>query len=92
VAAGGRSFEPVREVVERTVVRMVPVPTAPRPAVRLSGEPYTLPTDAVEWVEALAALRTRAGSTRIYPFREQLARACDRAARALREAEPDRDV
>ncbi|MEU6555361.1 hypothetical protein ABZ915_34635 [Streptomyces sp. NPDC046915] len=40
-------------------------------------------------MEALAALRSRAGSARIFPFREQLARACERAARALREAEPD---
>ncbi|MEU1306459.1 MULTISPECIES: hypothetical protein [Streptomyces] len=72
-----------------TVTVTVPVPSAPRPAVRLSGEPYTLPTDAVEWVEAIAALRGVVGSPNVYPFREQLARACERTARALREAEAD---
>ncbi|MDH6589943.1 hypothetical protein M2161_009134 [Streptomyces sp. SAI-133] len=62
---GGQSCEPVREIVERTqtVVRTVvlrdqdTVPLAPRAAQRLNGEPYTLPADAVEWIEALAALR-----------------------------------
>ncbi|MGY4965117.1 hypothetical protein [Streptomyces sp. 900105245] len=65
VSESGRSREPVREVVERTetVVRTVTrpapgaAPAGARPALRLSGEPYTLPEDAIEWSEALAALR-----------------------------------
>jgi hypothetical protein len=84
----------VREVVQRTVVRTVrqepsPVRSAPRPAQRLSGEPYTLPEDAVEWVEALAALRGDVTNPRIYPFREHVARACERTAQALRASSPD---
>lgn len=52
---------------------------------RLSGEPYTLPEEAVEWVEALAALRREAlTNPRVAPFREQIARACERTAKALR--------
>jgi hypothetical protein len=58
---------------------------APRPAERLSGQPYTLPEDAVEWIEALAALRREAWTNpRVVPFREHVARACERTARALR--------
>ncbi|MEU0032079.1 hypothetical protein [Streptomyces sp. NPDC006335] len=92
MSEGGQSLEPVREVVERTqtVVRTIAlrdqdqVPLAPRAAQRLNGEPYTLPEDAVEWIEALAALRKAATSPKIYPFREHVARACERAAQALR--------
>lgn len=93
VSDGGMSREPVREVVRRTetVVRTTAlrapsqIPPAPRPAARLSGQPYTLPEDAVEWIEALAALRTEgATNPRLYPFREHLARACERTAQALR--------
>ncbi|MEU9382062.1 hypothetical protein AB0D38_14160 [Streptomyces sp. NPDC048279] len=40
----------------------------------MSGQPYTLPEGAVEWVEALKALRDVAGAGQIYPFREQLAK------------------
>ncbi|MFF4442842.1 hypothetical protein [Streptomyces sp. NPDC001621] len=51
VSEGGRSREPVREVVERTetVVRTVTrpdprsAPSGAQPARHLSGEPYTLP-------------------------------------------------
>ncbi|MFJ3899655.1 hypothetical protein [Streptomyces sp. NPDC090083] len=89
VSEGGRSTEPVREVVERTILRTVPAPTpapAPvRPAQRLSGAPYTLPEDAVEWVQALAALRADLDNPKIAPFREYIARACEKTARALRE-------
>jgi hypothetical protein len=46
----------------------------------------------VEWVEALAALRRSAGDPKIYPFREHLARACEKAARALRDQEPPSSV
>ncbi|MDQ1033944.1 hypothetical protein QFZ75_000360 [Streptomyces sp. V3I8] len=58
VAEGGRSAEPVREVVERTVIRHVPAvsPAVPRPARRLGGRPCTLPEGAEERIEALAAL------------------------------------
>ncbi|WP_406221792.1 ATP-binding protein [Streptomyces canus] len=53
----------VREVVQRTetVARTVAlrdldrIPLAPRAAQRLNGQPYTLPEDAVEWIEALAS-------------------------------------
>ncbi|WP_405953443.1 hypothetical protein [Streptomyces phaeochromogenes] len=92
---GGRDRAPVREVVERTVVlqEAVQAPPAPRPAHRpahrLSGQPYTLPEDAVEWVEALAALRREVTHPQIYPFREQVARACERAALALRAGVPE---
>ncbi|WP_326658699.1 hypothetical protein [Streptomyces canus] len=96
VSDGGQSREPVREVVQRTetVVRTVVlrdadrIPLAPRAAQRLNGQPYTLPEDAVEWIEALAALRRAATDPKIYPFREHIALACERAAQALREGGP----
>jgi hypothetical protein len=84
---GGKSREPVREIVQRTVVlRDTPqIPPPPRPAKRLSGAPYTLPEDAVEWIEALRALRLEAATNpRISAFREHIARACDKTAAALR--------
>ncbi|WP_331733219.1 hypothetical protein OHU34_43860 (plasmid) [Streptomyces sp. NBC_00080] len=77
----------MREIVERTEVRTVVLQEHParlRPAQRLSGEAYTLPEDAVEWLEALAALRADMTNPWIYPFREQIARACERTAAALR--------
>ncbi|WAU78426.1 hypothetical protein O1Q96_00865 (plasmid) [Streptomyces sp. Qhu-G9] len=88
---GGRNQAPVREVVQRTIVlqEAAQAPPAPRPAQRLSGQPYTLPEDAVEWVEALAALRRNVTHPQIYPFREQVARACERAALALRASAPE---
>lgn len=97
VAEDGRSTEPVREVVKRTVIRHAPAasPAAPCPAQRLSGQPYTLPEDAVEWIEALAALRREAlTNPRVAPFREHIARACERTADTLRDnnsptSEPD---
>lgn len=92
---GGKNREPVREIIERTEVRTVVLQASsdlprplPRPAQRLSGQPYTLPEDAVEWVEALGALRRDVSNPRIYPFREYVARACERAALALREGCP----
>ncbi|MCG7206396.1 hypothetical protein [Streptomyces arenae] len=54
----------------------------------MSGQPYKLPEDVVEWAEALKALRTVAGAGHIYPYREQLAKLCDRTAQLLREAVP----
>lgn len=92
VTEGGRTSEPVREVVERveTVTRTVIRQEIQRvPAVRLSGEPYTLPADAIEWAQALAHLRTEVAAGRIPVFiREALARACDLTARALRNDPP----
>ncbi|MER6288414.1 hypothetical protein [Streptomyces sviceus] len=93
---GGLSREPVREVVQRTetVVRTVVlrdldhIPLAPRAAQRLDGQPYTLPEDAVEWIEALAALRRAATSPKIYLLRDHVALACERAAQTLREESP----
>ncbi|WP_326762752.1 hypothetical protein OHB35_52730 [Streptomyces phaeochromogenes] len=80
----------MRGVVQRTVLQEPALARpAPRPAQRLSGQPYTLPEDAVEWVEALAALRRDVTNPRIYPFREQVARACERAALALRAGVPE---
>lgn len=100
VSDGGKSRAPVREVVQRTetvvrtVLRQEPAPSLPRPAQRLSGEPYTLPEDAVEWIEALAALRRDIANPKIYPFREYVARACERTLEALRDDDaphpPDR--
>lgn len=86
VSEGGKTCEPVREVIERTetVVRTVVRPTAApsstalRPARRLSGQPYTLPEDAGEWIEALAVLRREVANPKIHPFREYIARACEK--------------
>jgi hypothetical protein len=91
VSDGSRNRAPVREVVQHTVVLQEPALArpAPRPAQRLSGQPYTLPEDAVEWVEALAALRRDVTHPRIYPLRDQVARACERAALALRAGAPE---
>lgn len=95
MAEGGRTAEPVREVVERTetvtrtVVRQGPVEVRTVPAVRLSGEPYTLPTDPIEWAQTLAYLRAAAAQGRIPDIaRESLAAACERTARVLREGLP----
>lgn len=93
VQEGGRSLEPLREVVLRTetVVRTVAAP--PVPATRLSGAPYTLPEDAVEWVQALAHLRRAApDDPALAPFLQQLARACERTARVLLEADAARQA
>ncbi|MFI6434946.1 hypothetical protein [Streptomyces sp. NPDC050759] len=97
VSDGGQCREPVREVVQRTetVVRTVVlqdpdrIPLAPRAAQGLNGQPYTLPEDAVEWIEALAALRRAAVDPRIYTFREHVALACEKAAQALRGGVPE---
>jgi len=43
----------------------------------------------VEWVEALASLRREVTNPRIYPFREQVARACEQTALALRAGVPE---
>lgn len=90
VERSGRSTAPVRDVVERTTTRTETVTvTAPRcPAVRMSGQPYTLPEDVAEWAEALKALRTVAGAGHDYHCREQLAKLSDRTAHLLREAVP----
>ncbi|MEU9072568.1 hypothetical protein AB0D60_37505 [Streptomyces sp. NPDC048306] len=62
VAAGGRTTEPVREVIERTetvtrtVVRRGPGEVRRIPAARSSGAPYTLPENTAEWFEALQYL------------------------------------
>ncbi|MFF2102282.1 hypothetical protein [Streptomyces sp. NPDC058202] len=56
-----------------------------RAAQRLSGQPYTLPEDAIEWIEALAALRREAVTNpRVAPFREHIANACERTLEVLR--------
>ncbi|WP_143639933.1 hypothetical protein [Streptomyces sp. 1-11] len=97
VSEGGKTREPIREVIERTetVVRTVVRPaTAPsltqlRPARRLSGQPYTLPEDAVEWIEALAALRREVTNPKVHPFREHIARACEKTLQALRADVPE---
>lgn len=75
----------------RTVVCQDPAPVASvRPARRLSGEPYALPEDAVEWIEALRALRQEVARPRVAPFREYLARACESTAQVLRAGASDR--
>ncbi|MFE2823472.1 hypothetical protein [Streptomyces sp. NPDC059271] len=93
VSEGGRTTDPVREVVQRTETAMrdrtVPeagrMSPAPKPAQRLSGQPYTLPEDAVEWIEALAALRREAlTNPKVAPFREHIALACERTLEVLR--------
>ncbi|MCF3960459.1 hypothetical protein [Streptomyces fuscigenes] len=92
---GGQVQEPVVRVVERTetivrtVVRREPGEVREVPAARLSGEPYTLPEDAVEWAQALAHLRRTAEAGGLPDVaREPLARACEAAARALRSPRP----
>ncbi|MFE2943428.1 hypothetical protein ACFXKG_30895 [Streptomyces sp. NPDC059255] len=91
VSEGGRSPEPVREVVERTetvvrtVVREGPVEIRQVPARRLSGQPYTLPEDVLEWAQMLRHLRRAVDDGKIpTAFREKLAQACELTARALR--------
>ncbi|WP_432171980.1 hypothetical protein [Streptomyces sp. 1222.5] len=76
VSEGGRYLEPAAsENVQRT---------ASAPAKRLSGEPYTLPSDALEWIEALAVLRREVNNPKVFPFREHIARACEKTLDALR--------
>ncbi|MET7826990.1 hypothetical protein ABZT23_20175 [Streptomyces sp. NPDC005386] len=98
VSEGGRSTEPVREIVQRTetvvstraVLEAGLMSLAPRPAQRLSGQPYTLPEDAVEWIEALAALRREAVTNpKVAPFREHIAKACARTLEVLRSEPSD---
>ncbi|MFD7678460.1 hypothetical protein [Streptomyces sp. NPDC060187] len=100
VSEGGRSTEPVREIVQRTETVMRPQgvqdagrgSAAPRPAQRLSGQPYTLPEDAVEWIEALAALRREAVTNpKVAPFREHIANACEKTLQVLRSETPGPD-
>lgn len=75
------------ETIVRTLVRRRPGEVREVPAARLSGEPYTLPEDAVEWAQALAQLRRIAMAGGVPGVaREPLARACEAAARALRAA------
>ncbi|MFE9989778.1 hypothetical protein ACFYRK_23280 [Streptomyces sp. NPDC005381] len=90
----------MREIVQRTETvvrtRVLPdagrMPQAPRPAQRPSGQPYTLPEDAIEWIEALAALRREAVTNpRVAPFREHIANACERTLEALRSDAPGPD-
>ncbi|MFF8867864.1 hypothetical protein ACF08B_38135 [Streptomyces sp. NPDC015139] len=47
-----------------------------------------MPEDAVEWIEALAALRREVTNPRIAPFREHIARACEKTLHALRTDAP----
>ncbi|GGZ40028.1 hypothetical protein [Streptomyces bluensis] len=97
VTEGGQDQRPVREVVERTetvvrtVVRQGPVQIwrVPGPSKRMSGQPYTLPEAALERMQALAHLRRAMNDSKIVAFREQIARACERTARALRDGGPD---
>ncbi|MET9915248.1 hypothetical protein ABZZ74_53035 [Streptomyces sp. NPDC006476] len=92
VSEGGQSRGPVREIVERTHTVVLrnedKVPPAPRAAQRLNGEPYTLPEDAVEWIEALAALRREVTNPKIHAFRQHIALACEKTAQALRAVGP----
>ncbi|GGW57534.1 hypothetical protein GCM10010503_38600 [Streptomyces lucensis JCM 4490] len=83
MSEGGRSREPVDEATVSTVTL---------PARRLSGQPCTLPEDAVEWGQALAALQHQALSNpRVAPFREQIALACERTAGAARRRPSGRE-
>lgn len=66
-----------------------PGPAGASPGTAAERLALHLPEDAVEWVEALAALRRAVTHPRIYPFREQVAQACDRAALALRAGVPE---
>ncbi|WRZ96451.1 hypothetical protein OHB54_46755 (plasmid) [Streptomyces sp. NBC_01007] len=94
---GGKTTDPVREIVQRTetVVRTRllqdagHMAIAPRPARRLSGQLYTLPEDAVEWIEALAALQHEVlTNPRVTPFREHIAKACEKTLEVLRSQPP----
>lgn len=66
-----------------------PGPAGASPGTAAERPALHLPEDAVEWVEARAALRREVTHPRIYPFREQVARACDRVALALRAGLPE---
>ena len=55
-----------------------------QPARRRSGEAYALPSDALEWIEALAALRREVTNPKVFPFREHIARAREKILHALR--------
>ncbi|MEV5795939.1 hypothetical protein [Streptomyces sp. NPDC052192] len=87
----------MREIVQRTETvvrtRVLPesgrMPLASRPAQRLSGQPYMLPEDAIEWIEALAALRREAVTNpTVAPFREHIANACEKTLEVLRSDAP----
>lgn len=66
-----------------------PGPADASPGTAAERSALHLPEDAVEWVEALTAPRRAVTHPRIYPFREQIARACERAAPALRAGGPE---
>ncbi|MER6443336.1 hypothetical protein ABT275_44765 [Streptomyces sp. NPDC001185] len=85
--------EGLRRTETMVCTRVVPdsgrMPQAPRPAKHLSGQPYTLPEDAIEWIEVLAALRRDAVTNpRVAPFREHIANACERTLEVLRSNGP----
>ncbi|WP_370424416.1 hypothetical protein AB8O64_37120 (plasmid) [Streptomyces sp. QH1-20] len=91
VDAGGRTTEPVREVIERTetvtrtVVRRGPGEVRRVPAERASGAPYTLPENAHEWFEALQYLAGDVQSGRFTTDqRALLLGACEAVADELR--------
>ncbi|GGP93561.1 hypothetical protein [Streptomyces melanogenes] len=91
VDAGGRTTEPVREVIERTetvtrtVVRRGPGEVRRIPAARASGAPYTLPEGAQEWFQALQYLAGDAQSGRFTADqRAMLAGACEAVVDELR--------
>lgn len=93
VAAGGRTTEPVREVVERTetvtrtVVRRGPGEVRRIPAVRSSGAPYSLPENAREWFEVLQYLAGDAQSGRFtVDQRAMLVGACEAVVDELRHS------
>ncbi|MEV7595492.1 hypothetical protein AB0O42_35035 [Streptomyces sp. NPDC089922] len=91
VASGGRTTDPVQEVIERTetvtrtVVRRGPGEVRRIPAVRSSGAPYSLPENAREWFEALQYLAGDAQSGRFTADqRALLVGACESVADELR--------
>ncbi|WP_432021389.1 hypothetical protein [Streptomyces sp. 1222.5] len=79
MSEGGQLHEPAPETSS--------APPQP-PTRRLSGEPYTLPSDALEWIEALAVLRPEVNNPKVFPFREHIARACQKTLDALRADPP----
>ncbi|MFD5721571.1 hypothetical protein [Streptomyces sp. NPDC127036] len=85
----------MREIVQRTetVVRTRGAPgVGPDAAGAAAGAAYTLPEDAIEWIEALAALRRDAVTNpRVAPFREHVANACEKTLEALRSDAPGPD-
>ncbi|MFI5526866.1 hypothetical protein [Streptomyces platensis] len=78
VDEGGRTAEPVREVVERTA-------TVTRTTVRRGPSKVRLPEDIYEWQYALTQLQNRVRTGALAGFHDVLARDLEATARVVRD-------